>query len=183
MSRVLPSCIFASILQDAAAVPPVSVGIIVCNANGNVFSCKFACISDNGGAFPPVFRASVSPRRRRLPLVGWSARGAGPLAAAGGPRRSAVQPGTLAAGRLSFPPLSAALFSRSLSPAGGLCPSLVFSCFGCPAGGFDAGFCPAGYGCIRWYILFYSTAPGINARARVRGCRCSLLLLCPLWGC
>ena len=45
VSRVLSSCIFTLILQDAAAVPPVSVGIIACNAHGNIFSCKFSCIS------------------------------------------------------------------------------------------------------------------------------------------
>ena len=50
ISRGLPpigsaSCIFAPILQDAAAVPPVSVGIIVCNTHGNAFSCKFSCVS------------------------------------------------------------------------------------------------------------------------------------------
>lgn len=44
MSRVLPSCIFAPILQESAAVPPVSVGIIACNTHGNTFSCKFSCI-------------------------------------------------------------------------------------------------------------------------------------------
>ena len=60
MSRGLLSCIFAPILQDAAAVPLVSVGIIVCNTHGNVFSCKFSCITGNGGAFFPV---SLVPRQ------------------------------------------------------------------------------------------------------------------------
>lgn len=56
----LPSCIFASILQDNAAAPPVCVRIIVCNTHGNAFSCKFSCISGNGGAFLPV---SLVPRK------------------------------------------------------------------------------------------------------------------------
>lgn len=54
VSRGLPSCIFALILQENAAALPVSVGIIVCNTNGNIFSCKFSCILDDSGAFPPV---------------------------------------------------------------------------------------------------------------------------------
>nr|DAU93766.1 MAG TPA: hypothetical protein [Caudoviricetes sp.] len=62
VARGLLSCIFAPILQDAAAVPIVSVGIIVCNTHGNVFSCKFSCILGNGGVFLPVslvFRQSA----------------------------------------------------------------------------------------------------------------------------
>ena len=43
-SLALSSCIFTPILQESAAAPPVSVRIIVCNAHGNAFSCKFSCI-------------------------------------------------------------------------------------------------------------------------------------------
>lgn len=37
VSLALSSCIFTPILQESAAVPLVSVGIIVCNAHANVF--------------------------------------------------------------------------------------------------------------------------------------------------
>ena len=63
MSRVLPSCIFTLILQDAAAVPPVSVGIIVCNTHGNAFSCKLSCISGFRG-ISSVLGAGVRRSRR-----------------------------------------------------------------------------------------------------------------------
>ena len=74
--------------------------------------------------------------------------------------------------RRSFLPVSASRW-RSLSLSGVLLLRLFRRGLWWSAGG----------GCIREYILLFSTAPGINARARVRGCRYSFLLLCPLWGC
>lgn len=73
----LPSCIFAPILQDKAAAPPVCVRIIVCNTHGNAFSCKFSCISGICGGFPWFLVSSGSSRRWRPPSAGWAARRAG----------------------------------------------------------------------------------------------------------
>lgn len=143
---VIPSCIFASVLQDGAAAPPVSVRIIVCNAHANVFSCKFSCISGGAGHSLRLLASLGSSRRRRSSSARWSSSAA---AAAGGCRPSAVRPGTLTAGRLLFPPLSAALFWSSGSPAGGLCSALLLSLSGCPAGVFGGRFCSAGDGCIQ----------------------------------
>ena len=44
---------FAPFLQEYCITPPVSVRIIVYNANGNYFSCKFSCILGLG-AFRPL---------------------------------------------------------------------------------------------------------------------------------
>lgn len=109
-------------------------------------SCLAFCHSPPDNS--PKYDTPRRPGRWWLPPAGWSRHGTGAPAAAGGPRWSAVQPGTLAAGRLSFPPLAAALFFRLWSPAGGCRSALVFSCFGCPAGVFGARFCSAGGGCI-----------------------------------
>lgn len=173
------SCIFALILQDAAAVPPVSVGIIVCNTHGNTFSCKFYCISFLVRKFCQFWPFSVCAccrlldgrgmgpgdrRRCRSPSVRCLARNIG--------RRATPLPSPR---RRSFLPVSA---SRWWSPFCSGVLLLRVSCWGL--------WC---WFLLRWVWLYTGVYSSLfnrarNKRARTReDWRRSFPLLCPLRGC
>lgn len=158
MARGLLSCIFASILQDAAAVPIVSVGIIVCNTHGNIFSCKFSCISFGFVCFAGGGCRLSDGQRVKLahlpPLPVAVCPLFGPEHRPPGDSSSLPSPPLFSSGQCS--PLVVSVLLRC-SPA-----SCVL------LGGFGARFCSAGVVIYGDIFFLYSTAPGINARARVR---------------
>lgn len=175
----LPSCIFASILQDNAAAPPVCVRIIVCNTHTNTFSCNFSCISFLMRKFCQFWLSSVCACCRLL-----DGRGVGP-----GDRRRCRSPSVRCLARnigRRVTPLPSprrcsflsVIVSGWWSPFCSGVLLLQVSCWG-----LWCSFLP----CWVWlytgvYSFLFNRAR--NKRARTReGWRRSFPLLCPLWGC